>query len=123
MDFPFQQFLFLLQPNESLYEQKPEEPAPVLPSVTESTTTRSKSYTSRFEYVENAPAARIGGSSEDNQMSGHVAPPKSSNFFAEFGMDSGYHKKSTSSSSKAQVTVALLTIMVNHEYVNSIMFW
>jgi ADP-ribosylation factor GTPase-activating protein 2/3 len=39
-------------------------------------------------------------------MSGHVAPPKSSNFFAEFGMDSGHHKKS-SSSSKVQVTVAL----------------
>ncbi|CAN6324474.1 unnamed protein product [Urochloa humidicola] len=93
------------KPNESLYEQKPEEPAPVLPSVTENTTktTRSKSYTSRFEYVENAPAARTGSSSEDNQMSGHVAPPKSSNFFAEFGMDSGYHKKSTISSSKVQV--------------------
>ncbi|KAK8445381.1 hypothetical protein SEVIR_9G316700v4 [Setaria viridis] len=90
------------KPNESLYEQKPEEPAPVLPSVTESTTTRSKSYTSRFEYVENAPASRTGSSSGDNQMSGHVAPPKSSNFFAEFGMDSGYHKKS-SSSSKVQV--------------------
>jgi len=91
------------KPNESLYEQKPEEPAPVLPSVTESTIPRRKSYTSRFEYVENAPAARTGRSSDDNQMSGHVAPPKSSNFFAEFGMDSGYHKKSTSSSSKVQV--------------------
>ncbi|XP_062205760.1 probable ADP-ribosylation factor GTPase-activating protein AGD8 [Phragmites australis] len=91
------------KPNESLYEQKPEKPAPVLPPVTESTTTRSKSHTSRFEYVENAPAAGTGSSSEDNQMIGHVAPPKSSNFFAEFGMDSGYHKKSTSSSSKVQV--------------------
>lgn len=89
--------------------------------MTESTTTRSKSYTSRFEYVENAPAARTGSSSEDNQMSGHVAPPKSSNFFAEFGMDSGYHKKSTSSSSKVQVAVVLHTIVVNHEYVNFIM--
>ncbi|KAL6906335.1 hypothetical protein ACP4OV_003936 [Aristida adscensionis] len=88
------------KPNESLYEQKPEEPAPVLPSVTESTTARGKSFTSRFEYVENAPA---GKKSVDNQMIGHVAPPKSSNFFAEFGTDSGYHKKSTSSSSKAQV--------------------
>ncbi|XP_066344453.1 probable ADP-ribosylation factor GTPase-activating protein AGD9 [Miscanthus floridulus] len=92
------------KPNESLYEQKPEEPAPVLPSsVTESTTTRSKPHTSRFEYVESAPAPKIGSSSEDNHMSGHVAPPKSSNFFAEFGMDSGYHKKSTSNSSKVQI--------------------
>ncbi|XP_066376386.1 probable ADP-ribosylation factor GTPase-activating protein AGD9 [Miscanthus floridulus] len=90
--------------NESLYEQKPEEPAPVLPSlVTESTTTRSKHHTSRFEYVENTPAPKTGSSSEDNHMSGHVAPPKSSNFFAEFGMDSGYHKKSTSSSSNVQI--------------------
>ncbi|KAL6642639.1 hypothetical protein ACP70R_020820 [Stipagrostis hirtigluma subsp. patula] len=89
------------KPNESLYEQKPEEPAPVQPPVTASTTARSKSYTSRFEYVENAPSA--GKCTEDDQMIGHVAPPKSSNFFAEFGMDSGYHKKTTSSSSKVQV--------------------
>jgi len=92
------------KPNESLYEQKPEEPAPVLPSsVIESTTTRSKSHTSRFDYVENAPALKNGNSSEGNHMSGHVAPPMSSNFFAEFGMDSGYQKKSTSSSSKVQI--------------------
>ncbi|WVZ57742.1 hypothetical protein U9M48_008089 [Paspalum notatum var. saurae] len=91
------------KPNESLYDQKPEEPAPILPSVTESTTTRSKSHISRFEYLEDTPAARTGSSSEDNRMGGHVAPPKSSNFFAEFGMDSGYQKKSTSNSSKAQI--------------------
>jgi ADP-ribosylation factor GTPase-activating protein 2/3 len=36
-------------------------------------------------------------------MIGHVAPPRSSNFFAEFGMDTGYHKKPISSSSKVQV--------------------
>lgn len=88
--------------------------------MTESTATRSKPHTSRFEYVENAPAApKTGSSSEDNHMSGHVAPPKSSNFFAEFGMDSGYHKKSTSSSSKVQVIV-LFRHIVTHEYVNSI---
>ncbi|AQL05392.1 ADP-ribosylation factor GTPase-activating protein AGD10 [Zea mays] len=92
------------KPNESLYEQKPEETAPVLPSsVIASTTARSKPHTSRFEYVENAPAPKTGSSSEGNLMSGHVAPPKSSNFFVEFGMDSGYHKKSTSSSSKVQI--------------------
>ena len=89
------------KPSESLYEQKPEEPAPALPSVAESTTARSKSHTSRFEYVENVPSA--GSSSAENQAFGHVAPPKSSNFFGEYGMDSGYHKKSTSGASKMQV--------------------
>lgn len=89
------------KPSESLYEQKPEEPAPALPSVAESTTARSKPHTSRFEYVENVPSA--GSSSVENQAFGHVAPPKSSNFFGEYGMDSAYHKKSTSGSSKMQV--------------------
>ncbi|XP_047093939.1 probable ADP-ribosylation factor GTPase-activating protein AGD8 [Lolium rigidum] len=87
--------------SESLYEQKPEEPAPALPTVIESTAARSKSHTSRFEYVENIPSA--GSSSEESQAFGHVAPPKSSNFFGEFGMDSGYQKKPSSSSSKVQV--------------------
>uniref|UniRef100_A0ACD5TM36 Uncharacterized protein n=1 Tax=Avena sativa TaxID=4498 RepID=A0ACD5TM36_AVESA len=87
--------------SESLYEQKPEESPPALPSVTESTKARSKSFTSRFEYVENVPS--VGSSSEENQSFGHVAAPKSQNFFGELGMDSGYQKKSSSSSSKVQV--------------------
>ncbi|KAM0876348.1 hypothetical protein ACQ4PT_036204 [Festuca glaucescens] len=87
--------------SESLYEQKPEEPAPALPTVIESTAARSKSHTSRFEYVENIPS--VGSSSEESQAFGHVAPPKSSNFFGEFGMDSGYQKKPSSNSSKVQV--------------------
>jgi ADP-ribosylation factor GTPase-activating protein 2/3 len=73
--------------------------------MTENATSRSKSHTSRFEYVENAPSVR--NRSEDNQMIGHVAPPKSSNFFAEFGMDTGYHKKPIFSSSKVQVIYVL----------------
>ncbi|KAG8092653.1 hypothetical protein GUJ93_ZPchr0012g21756 [Zizania palustris] len=87
--------------NESLYEQKPEEPAPALPPVSENSTTRGKSHTSRFEYLENIPSA--GSISEENQVTGHVAPPKSSNFFGEFGMDSGYQKKSASGPSKVQI--------------------
>ncbi|AQK89918.1 Leucine-rich repeat receptor kinase-like protein [Zea mays] len=98
----------LKAPNESLYEQKPEETTPVLPSsVIASTAARSKPHTSRFEYVENAAAPKTGSSSEGNLMSGHVAPPKSSNFFVEFGMDSGYHKKYTSSSSKVQMNLSI----------------
>lgn len=37
------------------------------------------------------------------QVISHVAPPKSSSFFAEFGMDSGFQKKSSSTSSKVEV--------------------
>jgi ADP-ribosylation factor GTPase-activating protein 2/3 len=70
------------------------------------TTTRSKPHTYQFEYVENAPPPKTGNNSEGKQMSGHVAPPMSSNFFANFGMDNGYYKKSMSSSYKEHVTVS-----------------
>lgn len=88
------------KPSESLYDQKPEEPAPTVPSLTSTaapTEKKGPSYPSRFEYIENTGSAET--SSGGTQVIGHVAPPKSSNFFAEFGMDSGYKK----SSSKVQV--------------------
>ncbi|WOL19535.1 putative ADP-ribosylation factor GTPase-activating protein AGD8 [Canna indica] len=86
------------KPNESLYDQKPEEPAPaVVP--TNSNTTNSQSFSSRFEYLENTPEESIAGGP---QVISHVAPPKSSSFFADFGMDGGFPKKSTSSS-KVQI--------------------
>ena len=94
-------FHFVLQPNESLYEQKPEEPKPAVPALTTTSTTKSgPSLHSRFEYVENEPSAdsRTGGS----HVTGHVAPPKSSDFFQEYGMGNGFQKKS-SSASKTQV--------------------
>ena len=94
-------FHFVLQPNESLYEQKPEEPKPAVPALTTTSTTKSgPSLHSRFEYVENEPSAdsRPGGS----HVTGHVAPPKSSDFFQEYGMGNGFQKKS-SNASKAQV--------------------
>jgi hypothetical protein len=94
-------FVFALQPNESLYEQKPEEPKPVAPALTTTTTTKSgPSAHSRFEYMENEPSAdsKSGGS----HMTGHVAPPKTSDFFQEYGMGNGFQKKS-SNASKAQV--------------------
>ncbi|KAK7346104.1 hypothetical protein VNO80_20619 [Phaseolus coccineus] len=86
--------------SESLYEQKPEEaPAPV-PSSTNNMPA-GPSPTSRFEYVENVQSSELntGGS---NVMS-HVSPPKSSSFFADFGMDGGFPKKSGPSSSKVQI--------------------
>lgn len=89
------------KPNESLYDQKPEEPAPVITSLANSATTHVPSFSSRFEYPDNVPAADT--SSGGTQVISHVAPPKSSSFFAEFGIDSGFPKKSSSSSSKVQI--------------------
>jgi len=88
-----------LQPSESLYDQKPEEPAPVVASLPSSSTTQSSTFPSRFEYIENLPSTETVHGSV--QATGHVAPPKSSSFFADFGMDSGFLKKPTPS--KVQV--------------------
>jgi ADP-ribosylation factor GTPase-activating protein 2/3 len=89
--------------NESLYDQKPEEPKPTLPTITAATTAAAKSGPShsRFEYVENEQSSdtKTGGSN----MSGHVAAPKTSNFFQEYGMDNGFQRKTNSAASKAQI--------------------
>lgn len=91
-----------LQPNESLYDQKPEEaPAKVSPPKS-STAPVGPSFPSRFEYVDNIQAAEKG--TGGNQVNGHVALPTSSSFFSDYGMDNGFQKK-TSSSSKVQVSL------------------
>ncbi|XP_011028177.1 PREDICTED: probable ADP-ribosylation factor GTPase-activating protein AGD8 [Populus euphratica] len=91
-----------VKPSENLYDQKPEEPALPVPSTTNNTTTKSgTSFASRFEYVDNVqPAELISGGP---QVISHVSPPKSSSFFADFGMDSGFAKKGSSNSSKVQI--------------------
>ncbi|KAJ1292651.1 hypothetical protein BS78_01G006300 [Paspalum vaginatum] len=90
------------KPNESLYEQKPEEPKPAVPalSATAAKSGPTPSLHSRFEYVENEPSAdsRTGRSN----VTGHVAPPKTSDFFQEYGMGNGFQKKSNSAS-KTQI--------------------
>ncbi|XP_021893608.1 probable ADP-ribosylation factor GTPase-activating protein AGD8 [Carica papaya] len=89
-----------MQPSESLYDQQPEEP--VVPvSSTNSNPSVGASLTSRFEYVENVQSGEQ--SSGGMQVLSHVAPPKSSSFFAEFGMDSGFQKKANSNSTKVQI--------------------
>jgi len=90
-----------LQPNENLYEQKPEDPAPIATPSSDPASMGS-SFPSRFEYVDtlHTTEKNTGGP----QMITHVAPPKSSSFFADFGMDSGYQKKG-SNSSKVQVKI------------------
>ncbi|KAE8722205.1 putative ADP-ribosylation factor GTPase-activating protein AGD8 [Hibiscus syriacus] len=89
------------KPSENLYEQKPEEPVAPVASSTNDIAPLGSSFPSRFEYVENVQStdSNHGGP----QVLNHVAPPKSSSFFAEFGMDSGFQKKSSSNSSKVQI--------------------
>lgn len=98
---------FQLQPNENLYDQKPEEPTPVLTSSASTTTFQGPSRPSRFEYMEDIPSSAestFGGA----QDIGHVTPPKCLNFFAQFEMDGGSQKKLNTGSSKAQVKLYLL---------------
>ncbi|XVF11044.1 hypothetical protein REPUB_Repub07fG0235500 [Reevesia pubescens] len=89
------------KPSENLYEQKPEEPVVPVASSTNNTAPIGSSFPSRFEYVENVQSTELN--SDGPQVLSHVAPPKSSSFFAEFGMDSGFQKKSSSHSSKVQI--------------------
>ncbi|KAB5573880.1 hypothetical protein DKX38_001074 [Salix brachista] len=95
------------KPSENLYDQKPEEPALTAPSTTNNNnnnnnnTKAGTSFASRFEYVDNVqPAELISGGP---QVISHVSPPKSSSFFAEFGMESGFPKKGSSNYSKVQI--------------------
>jgi ADP-ribosylation factor GTPase-activating protein 2/3 len=96
-----------LQPSENLYDQKPEEPALPVTSTTNNNnnnnnTKAGTSFASRFEYVDNVqPAEMISGGP---QVISHISPPKSSSFFAEFGMESGFPKKGSSNYSKVQVS-------------------
>ncbi|XP_027361024.1 probable ADP-ribosylation factor GTPase-activating protein AGD8 [Abrus precatorius] len=92
------------KPNESLYEQKPEEPPAPVTSSTNHNFLSGPSLTSRFEYVENVQSSDLNsGGGGGTHLLSHVSVPKSSNFFEDFGMDSGLPKKSGSNSSKVQI--------------------
>ncbi|XP_020261256.1 probable ADP-ribosylation factor GTPase-activating protein AGD8 [Asparagus officinalis] len=86
------------KPSDSLYDQKPEEPAPAVTSLATPSSTQGSSFPSRFEYVEPGTETASRGA----HAIGHVAPPKSSSFFADFGMDSGFQNK-PSTTSKVQI--------------------
>lgn len=86
------------KPNESLYDQKPEEPVAPVPTANNSTPAAGSSFVSRFEYVESVQSAETN--SGGPHVLSHVSPPKSSSFFADFGMDSGFPKKASSQSLK-----------------------
>ncbi|KAG9157998.1 hypothetical protein Leryth_000175 [Lithospermum erythrorhizon] len=90
--------------SESLYEQAPEEPPIQLTSSSTKNTspTVGAPFTSRFEYNDNFEQAEMNAAGP--RTLGHVAPPRSSSFFGEYGMDPGYLKKAGSStSSKVQI--------------------
>ncbi|KAG8374616.1 hypothetical protein BUALT_Bualt10G0014000 [Buddleja alternifolia] len=90
--------------SESLYDQKPEEPPAQVSSANSSNKSSpavGSSFASRFEYTDNSQPTEM--SSGGARVINHVIAPKSSNFFAEYGMDSGFPKKSSSNSSKVQV--------------------
>lgn len=92
-----------MQPNESLYEQKPEVPSAPTPVVSsDSINGTPKSFASRFEYMDNMQPAET--SSSGPRVLSHVSPPKSSDFFGEYGMSSAFSKKMSSNSSKIQVS-------------------
>lgn len=102
-----------MQPSENLYDQKPEElPVQVSSANTSSNTAPALggSFASRFEYTDNAQPTEM--SSGGSRIISHVTPPKSSNFFAEYGMESGFSKKSSSQSSKAPVRINSLVTLV-----------
>ncbi|CAL0314149.1 unnamed protein product [Lupinus luteus] len=91
------------KPSESLYDQKPEElPAPVSSSANDNLPT-GPSPPSRFGYVENVQSSDLTSVDGDKNVLGHVSIPKSSSFFADFGMDSGFPKKTVLNSSKVQI--------------------
>ncbi|KAL1083839.1 hypothetical protein V6Z11_D09G223700 [Gossypium hirsutum] len=89
--------------SENLYDQKPEEPVVPVASSSINTAPITSPFPSRFEYVENAQSTKLN--SDGPQVLGHVALPKSSSFFAEFEMDNGFQKKSSSNSSKVQEVI------------------
>jgi len=90
------------KPSESLYDQKPEEPPVQVSTSTNSASTVGPSLTSRFEYTDNVQATDVG--SGGTHLINHISPPKSSSFFADYGMESGFPKKTNSNSSKLQET-------------------
>ncbi|XP_024986975.1 probable ADP-ribosylation factor GTPase-activating protein AGD9 [Cynara cardunculus var. scolymus] len=108
--------------NESLYDQKPEEPvAQVSTSASSTPSTATTPYSSRFEYVDNFHDAETGPRGM-NSIS-HAVPPKSSSFFADYGMDSGFMRKSSSMKVQAPETDEARKKFSNAKSISSVQFF
>nr|XP_027083238.1 probable ADP-ribosylation factor GTPase-activating protein AGD9 [Coffea arabica] len=90
------------QPNESLYDQKPEEPPVLVPS-SDSANSTPKSFATRFQYIDNPQPA--DNSSGGARVHSRVSPLKSSNLFAEYEMDSCLSKETSSTMPKVQASI------------------
>jgi len=97
-----------MQSCESLYEQKPEEPAPVVTSAANNNRLSGSSSTSRFEYIEHDQSSDLNSKGKAHLVR-HVSLPESSSFFADFGMDNGFPKEFGSNSSKQKVSHSFKT--------------
>ncbi|PWA68675.1 arf GTPase activating protein [Artemisia annua] len=109
--------------SESLYDQKPEEPVVQVSTSTSSIPPPSAAtpHISRFDYTDSSETVETGPGGV-NTLS-HVAPPKSSSFFADYGMDSGFSKKSTSSKVQVQETDEARKKFSNAKSISSAQFF
>ncbi|XP_071737422.1 probable ADP-ribosylation factor GTPase-activating protein AGD9 [Rutidosis leptorrhynchoides] len=108
--------------SESIYDQKPEEPVVQVSTSASSTSSAAAiPHTSRFEYVDSSETVEAGPGGV-NSLS-HVAPPKSSSFFAEYGMDSGFSKKSTPSKVQVEETDEARKKFSNAKSISSAQFF
>ncbi|KAL5973870.1 hypothetical protein ACLOJK_030528 [Asimina triloba] len=110
------------KPNESLYDQMPEEPAPVVTSSTNAASTlNSSAFPSRFENVDNIPST--GTSPRSGQVVDYFALTKSPTFPSDYGLDGGYQKKRGSSPVKVQETTEARQKFANAKSISSAQFF
>ncbi|XP_071706561.1 probable ADP-ribosylation factor GTPase-activating protein AGD9 [Rutidosis leptorrhynchoides] len=110
--------------NESLYEQKPEEPVAQVSASASSTPQSAVAVTpcsSRFEYVDTFLDAESGPQSVSSIS--HVAPPKTSSFFGDYEMNSGFMRKSNSMKFPVSETDEARQKFSNAKSISSVQFF
>jgi ADP-ribosylation factor GTPase-activating protein 2/3 len=111
--------------SESLYEQKPEEArvqVVITSDINKVKSGVSLTFPSRFEYTDNVQEPEKS-SSGGNYVGNHVAPPTSSNFFSDYGIDSGFSKKTTSSKVQVEETDEARKKFSNAKSISSAQFF